>query len=80
MNLPDQRQILGSDLIHGRNWLLRNDEHMNRRCRLDIVKRQNPLVLKHLVAGNAALDNFAENGLHTHNSSYIDSDMFIRRQ
>ena len=58
------------DFRHGRNMLLWDDEHMERRLWIDILKSKNLIVFKHFGGGNFAFDDFAEETV-IHDGSFL---------
>src|SRR5471030_1562941 len=59
--------------IHQRGNVRLGDDHEVHRChRVDVVERENVLVLVHLFARNLALDDFAENAV------FQDAPLYLR--
>ncbi len=51
------------DVLHGRDMMFWNDQQMNRRCGVDVVKNQNFVVFEDLAGRNFTADDFTEQAL-----------------
>jgi len=60
---PQQRLVLGADLRHGRNVQFGDDEEMDRRPRVDIVKGKNLFVFIDFFARYLAGNDFAKDAV-----------------
>src|SRR5665647_3228674 len=60
---PEQRRMLGLHLRHRRYMHLGYDHEVHWRPGLDVMEREQLVVLVHLAAGNGAGGDFAENAV-----------------
>jgi len=73
MQMADQILLFFFDVKHGEYMLFRDDQHMYRGDRVDVVKRQRVLILVHLLGRQFTFHDFAENAIHFHHLSFFSS-------
>ncbi len=59
-HVADQSLIAIGDVVRGRDGLIRYDQNVNWRSRMDITKRRDSIVLMDDVTGNLSCDDFFE--------------------
>ena len=74
---PHQACVLGAELRHGRNVLLRDHQEVHWRPRVNVVKSKNVIVLVHLSGRDLASNDFAEDavGVVSTHGGFVQSGM-----
>lgn len=72
--MPDQRPIDVFDVVDRHDLLLRYDQDVRRRLRLNVAKRQTVFVFMENVGGNFAIDDSLEDGFSAHRNISVKKD------
>lgn len=76
-DIAEQMGVLRRDVVHRRDVLLRDEQHMNRRRRLNIVESENGIGFEHLLRRDRPFYDFAENAIHDERCTSVSFSMFV---
>ena len=74
----DQRVIVRTQIVRGRDVLPRDDQQMHRRLRIDVAERDEIVVFVHNRCRNLAGDDAAEQAVHPRMIDRPDRDGYVR--
>ena len=78
-HLCHRRRVLCGHVTHARKVLFRNDQHVHRRFRLDVVEREHVLILIHFIGRDVPRDYLTKQAVHRHTLLNINRAASPRR-